>query len=247
MPLGGKNSSPLAAGYRLKPSNTSSTSRGRACRGRLAGPRQFRAMIRNAAITRTDRLHLILFFCLYARTRRLGMGRKAMPYVDAIGAKLYFEESDYGYPIIFVHEFGLDIRGWEAQVRYFSRSYRCIAFNARGYPPSDVPEDAALYGWEFAVDDIAAVMRALAIERAHVVGLSMGGYAALQFGLRYPEKASAIVAAAVGSGSLPSQRHAWLRETSVLARVFTELGMGAMAERMTRGPARIQNQVEGEG
>jgi pimeloyl-ACP methyl ester carboxylesterase len=175
------------------------------------------------------------------------MGRKAMPYVDAIGAKLNFEESDYGYPIIFVHEFGLDIRGWEAQVRYFSRSYRCIAFNARGYPPSDVPEDAALYGWEFAVDDIAAVMRALAIERAHVVGLSMGGYAALQFGLRYPEKASAIVAAAVGSGSLPSQRHAWLRETSVLARVFTELGMGAMAERMTRGPARIQNQVEGEG
>src|SRR6266850_1308823 len=102
MPLGGKNSSPLAAGYRLKPSNTSSTSRGRACRGRLAGPRQFRAMIRNAAITRTDRLHLILFFCLYARTRRLGMGRKAMPYFDAIGAKLYFEESDYGYPIIFV-------------------------------------------------------------------------------------------------------------------------------------------------
>jgi len=168
------------------------------------------------------------------------MGRKAMPYVDAIGAKLYFEESDYGYPIIFVHEFGLDIRGWEAQVRYFSRSYRCIAFNARGYPPSDVPEDAALYGWEFAVDDIAAVMRALAIERAHVVGLSMGGYAALQFGLRYPEKASAIVAASVGSGSHPSQRDAWLRETSVLARVFIDHGMVGMAERMARGPARIQ-------
>src|SRR5258705_12932848 len=240
MPLGGKNSSPLAAGYRLKPSNTSSTSRGRACRGRLAGPRQFRAMIRNAAITRTDRLHLILFFCLYARTRRLGMGRKAMPYVDAIGAKLYFEESDYGYPIIFVHEFGLDIRGWEAQVRYFSRSYRCIAYNARGYPPSDVPEDASLYRWQFAVDDIAAVMRDLKIERAHLVGLSMGGYAALQFGLRYPEKTSALVAASVGSGSHPSHRDAWLRETSVLARIFIEHGMVSMAERMARGPARIQ-------
>ena len=119
-----------------------------------------------------------------------------MPYVDATGAKLYFEESGYGYPIIFIHEFASDIRGWEVQVRHFSRAYRCIAYNARGYPPSDVPEDAALYGWEFAVDDIAAVMRGLRIERAHVVGLSMGGYAALQFGLRYPEKASAIVAAA---------------------------------------------------
>src|SRR5260370_1918330 len=169
-----------------------------------------------------------------------GRGKKAMPYVDATGAKLYFEESGYGYPIIFIHEFASDIRGWENQVRYFSRAYRCIAFNARGYPPSDVPEVAALYGWEFAVDDIAAVMRGLKIERAHIVGSSMGGYAALQFGLRYSEKASAIVAASVGSGSLPSQRDAWLRETSVLARVFIEHGMVAMAERMARGPARIQ-------
>src|SRR6202022_3176945 len=115
------------------------------------------------------------------------------------GVKLYYEETGGGIPIVFVHEFAGDYRAWEPQVRYFSRAYRCITYNARGYPPSDVPEDAALYGWEFSVDDIAAVMRGLAIERAHVVGLSMGGYAALQFGLRYPEKISAIVAAAVGS------------------------------------------------
>ncbi len=163
-----------------------------------------------------------------------------MPYVEATGARLYFEESGYGYPIIFIHEFASDIRGWETQLRHFSRGYRCIAYNARGYPPSDVPDDASSYSWEIAVDDISAVMRGLAIERAHVVGLSMGGYAALQFGLRYPQKASAIVAAAVGSGSLPSQRGAWSRETSVLARVFIEHGMGMMAERMARGPARIQ-------
>jgi pimeloyl-ACP methyl ester carboxylesterase len=169
-----------------------------------------------------------------------GTGKKAMPHVDAAGAKLYFEENGDGYPIIFVHEFGHDIRQWEAQVRYFSRAYRCITYNARGYPPSDVPEDAALYGWEFSVDDIAAVMRDLSIERAHVVGLSMGGYAALQFGLRYPEQVSAIVAASVGSGSLPSQRDAWLKETSALSRIFIEHGMRAMAERMARGPSRIQ-------
>jgi pimeloyl-ACP methyl ester carboxylesterase len=62
----------------------------------------------------------------------------------------------------------------------------------------------------------------------------------LQFGLRYPEKASAIVAASVGSGSHPSHRDAWLRETSVLARIFIEHGMVSMSERMARGPARIQ-------
>jgi len=168
------------------------------------------------------------------------MGAKSMPYVEASGPKIYFEESGCGYPIIFIHEFASDIRGWEAQARHLSRTYRCVAYNARGYPPSDIPEDAALYGWEFAVEDIAALMRGLKIERAHLVGLSMGGYAALQFGLRYPQKASAIVAAGVGSGSHPSQRDAWLRESSVLARVFIEHGMVSMAGRMARGPARVQ-------
>ena len=163
-----------------------------------------------------------------------------MPYVNAAGAKLYFEESGDGYPVIFVHEFGSDIKQWNSQIRYFSRAYRCVTYNARGYPPSDVPEDAALYGWEFSIDDLAAVMRDLSIDRAHLIGLSMGAYAALQFGLRHPEKVSAIVAAAIGSGSPPSQRDAWLKETSVLSRIFIEHGMHSMAERMARGPGRIQ-------
>src|SRR6202158_1180569 len=163
-----------------------------------------------------------------------------MPYVDAYGAKLYFEESGHGYPIIFIHEFASDLRGWEAQVRSLPLPYRCIAYNARGYPPSEVPEDASLYRWQFAVDDIAAVMRDLKIERAHLVGSSMGGYAALQLALRYPDQVSAIVAASVGSGSHLSQREAWLRETSVLARIFIEHGMVSMSERIARGPARIQ-------
>jgi len=168
------------------------------------------------------------------------MGVKSMPYIEANGTKLYFEESGCGYPIIFIHEFASDIRGWEAQIRQLSRTHRCVAYNARGYPPSDVPEDAALYGWEFAVDDIAALMRGLNIKRAHLVGSSMGGYTALQFGLRHLGKASAIVAAGVGSGSHPALRDTWSRETSALARIFIEHGMVSMAERMARGPARVQ-------
>jgi pimeloyl-ACP methyl ester carboxylesterase len=163
-----------------------------------------------------------------------------MPYIDAAGVKLYFEEAGQGYPIIFAHEFGSDFRMWDAQVRYFARGYRCIAYNARGYPPSDVPENPALYGWEAAVDDISAVMRGLGIERAHMVGSSMGAYAALQFGLRYPERASAIVAAGAGSGCSPSQREAWLKQTPTLARSFIDRGMDVMAERIAQSPTRIQ-------
>ncbi|MEO6779785.1 MAG: alpha/beta hydrolase [Bradyrhizobium sp.] len=163
-----------------------------------------------------------------------------MPYIVSVGAKLYFEEHGQGYPIIFIHEFESDFRQWEAQVRHFSRVYRCITYSARGYPPSDVPVDPALYGWEYFVDDIAVVLHSLGIERAHVVGSSMGGYAALQFGLRYPERASAIVAAGAGSGSSPPDRDAWLRKSRILARAFVERGMDAIARKMAHHPTRIR-------
>jgi pimeloyl-ACP methyl ester carboxylesterase len=68
----------------------------------------------------------------------------------------------------------------------------------------------------------------------------MGAYAALLFGLRYPEKASAIVAAGAGSGSPPSDREIWLKKTPSLARVLVTRGMDAMAERMAHHSTRIQ-------
>ena len=66
-----------------------------------------------------------------------------MPYANSKGVQLYYEEAGKGVPVVFVHEFAGDIRAWEPQLRYFSRRYRCIAFNARGYPPSDVPASVA--------------------------------------------------------------------------------------------------------
>jgi pimeloyl-ACP methyl ester carboxylesterase len=163
-----------------------------------------------------------------------------MPFVDVSGVKLYYEETGRGRPIIFVHEFAADSREWEGQVRHFSRSYRCIAYNARGYPPSDVPADLNQYGFEFAADDIAAVMRGVGVTSAYIVGLSMGGYAALQFGLRHPGIASAIVAAGAGSGSPPALRETWPLDSAENARNIIARGMSAMAEEMGQSPNRIQ-------
>ena len=162
-----------------------------------------------------------------------------MPYADADGVKLYYEETGTGHPVIFVHEFGSDFREWEQQVRYFSRHYRCITYNARGYPPSDVPADASLYGYEFAADDIARIMAALGIGKAHIVGLSMGGYAALMFGLRHPEKASALVAAGAGSGSPPPGRERWAADCERSAKLLAA-DMPAAAQEMGHRPTRIQ-------
>src|SRR5262249_10512344 len=124
-----------------------------------------------------------------------------MPYAQSAGARLYYEEAGNGYPLIFVHEFAGDLRSWEAQLRFFARRYRCIAYNARGYPPSDVPDDADVYRQEQQADDVAAVLDHLKIERAHVVGLSMGAFATLHFGLRHSQRTSALVTAGIGSGA----------------------------------------------
>ena len=107
-----------------------------------------------------------------------------MAYAMSNGQRLYYEEVGKGTPIVFVHEFADDLYSWEPQLRYFSRRYRCIAYNARGYPPSDVPKSVSKYSQAIATDDIANVMRHLKIRKAHVIGCSMGGFATVHFGLR---------------------------------------------------------------
>src|SRR5436190_3210042 len=102
------------------------------------------------------------------------------------GVRLYYEDAGAGTAVVFVHEFGGDHRAWEPQVRHFSRRYRCIAYNARGYPPSVVPEDWQRYSQERARDDIRSVLDGLKIERAHSVGLSMRANSTLHVGLTYP-------------------------------------------------------------
>jgi pimeloyl-ACP methyl ester carboxylesterase len=158
------------------------------------------------------------------------------------GVKLFFEEVGSGVPIVFVHEFAGDSRSWQSQVRYFSRKYRCITFNARGYPPSEVPDNPEKYSQERARDDIKAVVDALEIDRAHVVGLSMGGFAALHFGFAYPDRARSLVVAGCGYGASPDKRAQFAAEAEVAARRFEELGMTAAAEAYALGPSRVQFQ-----
>src|SRR5215510_8962542 len=104
-----------------------------------------------------------------------------MPTARANGVELYYESTGEGFPLVWSHEFGGDYRSWEPQVRHFSRRYRVITYNHRGYPPSDVPEDFERYSQARARDDIRAVLDALKIDKAHVVGLSMGAFATLHF------------------------------------------------------------------
>ncbi len=166
-----------------------------------------------------------------------------MPHITADdGVKLHFEETGSGLPIVFVHEFAGDHRSYAPQIRHFARAYRCIAYNARGYPPSDVPADPALYSQDRARDDIRAVLDALGLDRAHVVGISMGGFATLHFGLAYPDRARALVVAGCGYGAEPGKRAQFAAEAEASARRFESEGMAKAALAYALGPTRVQFQ-----
>lgn len=162
-----------------------------------------------------------------------------MPYVDSGGVKLYYEETGRGAPILFIHELSGDYRSWEPQVRYFSRFYRCITYNARGYPPSDVPDALEAYSQELAAADAVAVLRTLGIDRAHLVGLSMGGFAALQIGLSYPDFARSLVVAGCGYGSKPSEVHSHRADMHARAEQLEREDMKRFAEHHAASPYRL--------
>jgi len=163
-----------------------------------------------------------------------------VPTARVDGVNLYYEAEGAGQPLVFVHEFAGDHRSWHPQVRFFSRRYRTIAFNARGYPPSDVPEGAEAYSQDRAAEDIRGVLDALKIPKAHVCGLSMGGYATLHFGLKHPDRALSLVVAGAGYGSAPGEREKFLRDSEAVVKRFEDDGMAKTADFYAKGPTRVQ-------
>jgi pimeloyl-ACP methyl ester carboxylesterase len=164
-----------------------------------------------------------------------------MPYATAEdGVKLYFEETGSGRLVIFVHEFAGSYRSWEPQMRHFGRRYRCVAFAARGYPPSDVPEDPSFYSQARAADDILSILDHLGEEKAHIVGLSMGGFATLHYGIRHQSRAHSLLVGGCGYGAETDKRDRFRGEAETIAATLKADGMAAFAERYAYGPTRVQ-------
>ena len=164
-----------------------------------------------------------------------------MPHVSARdGTRLYYEEAGGGTPVVFVHEYAGDWRSWEAQMRHFARAHRCVTFSQRGYPPSDVPEDGARYSQDIFRDDVIALMDALEIGKAHVVGHSMGAYTALHVGINFPQRCISVVAAGCGWGSTPDakQRQAMKALAAETGKMFAEEPIATAAAKYADAPMR---------
>lgn len=160
-----------------------------------------------------------------------------MPVARLQDVSLFYEEAGTGFPLVLCHEFGGSMESWKAQVSFFSRRYRLITYNARGYPPSDVPSDPAAYSEEQAVEDLYQMLRSLGIAEAYVGGISMGATAALHFGRLHPEMARALIIAAAGTGSTEPER--FRGQSRQLADELELEGMDALRD-YASGPTRVQ-------
>jgi pimeloyl-ACP methyl ester carboxylesterase len=158
------------------------------------------------------------------------------------GVALHAEEAGQGEPMLFIHEFAGDHRSWEPQVRFFSAAYRCVTYAARGYPPSQVPTDPDAYSQARAVADAIAVLDGLGVDRAHLVGLSMGGFTALHLVMAHPDRVISAVVAGTGYGAQPERADAFRAESMLTAAAFAAEGAAKVAERYAVGPARVQFQ-----
>src|SRR5260370_24663907 len=147
------------------------------------------------------------------------------------GVRRYYEEAGSASPIIFVHEVDGDDRSWEQQLQHFGGRYRAITYAARGYPPSDVQEDPASYSQNRAADDILVVLDHLGVRKAHVCGLSMGGFATLHFGLRHPSRASSLCVAGCGYGAELNMREQFRAEADAVVASLRAVVMSAFASR----------------
>ena len=159
-----------------------------------------------------------------------------MPKAVINGVNIYYEASGDGFPIVWSHEFAGDYRSWEPQVRFFGRRYRVITYNARGYPPSDVPTSPDDYSQDQAVEDLRGLLDHLNIETAHLAGLSMGGGVVLNFGLKYPERSKSLVVAGAGSGSDDPEDYS--KRTEDVARHMESGDTAAMSD-FARSPNRL--------
>jgi pimeloyl-ACP methyl ester carboxylesterase len=114
---------------------------------------------------------------------------KESGFADINGARLYYEAAGMGEAVVFVHGFSLDTRMWDDQFNTFAQRYRAVRCDLRGFGQSSLPTHAPYRH----TDDLKALLGHLGLERAAIIGLSMGGSVAIEFALACPAVVRALV------------------------------------------------------
>jgi 3-oxoadipate enol-lactonase len=123
-------------------------------------------------------------------------GEKTMPksgFINIGETQIYYEEMGKGKPLVMIHGGLLDRRMWDDQFSAFAASNRVVRYDARGHGLSKAPSGTFSHH-----KDLRKLLDQIKIEKAVIMGLSMGGYIAVDFALAYPERVSALILAAPG-------------------------------------------------
>lgn len=163
-------------------------------------------------------------------------------YAEIDGARLYYETAGTGEPILFVHAGVADSRMWEEPFHRLAEQYRVVRYDMRGFGRSPMP-DGPFAGWR----DLAAVLDAAGIAKAHIVGASMGGAVAIEFALMAPERVRSLVLAAPSIGG-----HEWSEAVQAFGEAEDEAMEAGDLDRAVElnlrmwvdGPARSLEQVD---
>lgn len=121
-----------------------------------------------------------------------------MPYTVSTGTRIYWDESGSGDPLLLIMGLGYPMEMWHRTRPLLSQHYRTIAFDNRGAGKSDVPPGP--YSIAQMAADAAAVLDAAGADRAHVIGISMGGMIAQEFALAYPGRVRSLILASTACG-----------------------------------------------
>jgi pimeloyl-ACP methyl ester carboxylesterase len=159
-----------------------------------------------------------------------------MPVTSVNGVKLYWEETGRGAPLVWVHEYGGDLRSWEPQVRSFARRYRVLTYNHRGYPPSSVPAAAHDYSQELLVEDLHQFLTHLGLGPVHLAGCSMGANVARDFALAHPDAVRSLLLVGAGAGAV--NREQFLQAQDALAASLEQDGIAARIRAFETVPSR---------
>jgi pimeloyl-ACP methyl ester carboxylesterase len=173
-----------------------------------------------------------------------------MPKILAGDIELYYEEQGDGSPLVLIPGFGTGLWIWFGQVPAFAQEFRTLAFDPRGISRSDAPDAPVTI--RTIADDLAALLRALRIERAHILGASFGGFVAQEFALAYAEMTRSLVLCCTSFGGAhhvpPSletlQALASTKGLNTQERVRENLLLAFSVEFVERNRAEVEKVIE---
>lgn len=163
--------------------------------------------------------------------------------VEFNGARLHYEEAGEGQPLVMVHAGIANLHQWDEQVPVFAPRYRVVRFDLRSYGQSAVEQDQP---WALH-EDLRAVMDALGIPRAFLMGCSMGGHTIIDFALAYPDRVAALIPVGAGISGFTDHSEEGERMGRAIEEAFQRQDFEAAVEAGMRmwvdGPSRPAERV----